>query len=329
MKAVVRYILILLALAALLPAGCGEGEAGGETTAASMTREQFLRDYGLAGQAVLLEFGQVGCELSDAGLRAMVDLHQRNAIPGLTYARVELSQDAPAVGEYYRAVSPSFAMIRDDKRQIANLFDAKAVPTFVLLDAFGRVRYRGGFPKDKLYDWVVSLNEEKADPGPDAPQFGVVKLEGPTLLRQTVLPALEADAKPLADYAGRQGLVAVVVDTQCPFAATAWQEIGQVNSELKKHEIDCVLINIDESAETVRQFYSDKNLPVYMLYDVSGRTQNAWAIKQVPTVVYFDRNGKIRYNGKAAWADLAVVVNEQLGLPDGHVNFAAKGTEYG
>jgi peroxiredoxin len=325
------YILCSLAmLAAMTVVGCG-GDNGGEGAdpAQGLSREQFLTEYGLADQIVLMEFGTVDEDLSDQGLRAMMDLQRRGAIPGLAYARVELSTDEASVQEYYRELSPTFPMIRDPKKQIMDLFGAKAVPTFILLDSFGRVRYRGGFPTGNLHDWVVAMKDEATDPGPAAPQFGKVSIDGPTLLRQTVLPALEADAKPLASYAGPNGLLAVVIDTQCPFAATAREEMGKVSDVLKKHAVDSVLINIDDAPEVVKHFYADKNLPVHLLYDASGRTQHSWGIGSVPTVVYFDADGAIRYNGKAVWQELAVAVSNTLGLPEGEVNFQAKGTEYG
>lgn len=331
MKKQWTYILCSLALfVAMGIAGCGNGGDEAADEAQGPSREQFLTEYGLADQIVLLEVGAVGDDLSDQGLRAMMDLQRRGAIPGLAYARVEISPDDQAVSSYYRELSPTFPMIRDPHKQIMSLFDAKAIPTFVLLDAFGRVRYRGGFPTGSLHDWVVALKDETTDPGPEAPHFGKVELDGPTLLRQTVLPALGGeDAQPLTRYTGTNGLVAVVIDTQCPFAATAREEMTTVSDVLKKHDIDSVLINIDDTPEVVKHFYADKNLPVALLYDAGGRTQHSWGVSSVPMVVFFDADGTIRYNGKAVWGELAVAVNDTLGLPDGEVNFQAKGTEYG
>jgi hypothetical protein len=176
---------------------------------------------------------------------------------------------------------------------------------------------------------VAVLQKETDDPGPDAPQFGKVALAGPELLKQTNLPALDAETKPLQSYMGANGLVAVVIDTQCPFAATAREEMATVAAGLATHNVPSVLINVDEPADIVRQFYGDKNLTVPLLFDGSGQTLLSWDIDSVPTVVYFGADGSIHYKGEALWSKLASAVGENLGLPPGAVSFAAKGTEYG
>ncbi|NBB95485.1 MAG: redoxin domain-containing protein [Planctomycetes bacterium] len=319
--------ILWVALAATLPLGCGDSE--GTTGEEDASRKAFLRDYALAGKVVLMEFGHVGCEVSDRGLRAMMDLQRSGAIPGLIYTRVEIATDEQAVGEYYRELDPTLKIIRDPDRQIMSAFDARAIPTFVLLDRFGRVRYRGGVPTGELYEWVAVLQKETDDPGPDAPQFGKVELAGPTLLKQTALPALNVEARPLESYRDAGGLVAVVIDTQCPFAATAREEMATVAAGLAAHNVSSVLINVNEPADIVRQFYHDKNLTVPLLYDGSGQILLRWDIDSVPTVVYFGADGGIQYKGEALWAALASAVGEALGLPPGTVSFAAKGTEYG
>jgi len=117
---------------------------------------------------VLVEFGTVGCELSNSGLDSMVSLANRNAIPGLSFVRLEPTADNKAFDDYYKAKSVPFPVVRDQKMIVANAPGTTRYPQFALLDKFGRVRYRGSQPAEKeLAGWVKTLMSETSDPGPD------------------------------------------------------------------------------------------------------------------------------------------------------------------
>jgi len=328
-----RTLVVTVVLTGLLlSAGCERGatvppqrEPTERTLAAA-----FLKQHGLQGRAVLVEFGTIGCELSGEGLDDMIDMHRDEAVAGLAYVRVEASGDAEAVARYYAAKKPGFPVHRDADASLARACDATAYPTFVLLDKFGRVRYRGGMPDElELSGWVGVLLAEKADAGPDVALFGKSRPDASKLLASTKLPDLAGVVKPLDAYLGRNGLLLVFVDTSCPFSGTAIGETPEVARTLTGHRVTSVTVNLGNPKDDVLKFYAKRETGTPVVYDVTDGTTESWQLESVPTLVFFDAKGQVLYRGKAVWGDMAVAAERGLGLAAGSLKFEVKGTEFG
>ena len=289
----------------------------------------FLDKYGLTGKITLIQFGLIGCEMSEEGLEEMLFLDAQDAVEGLSIVRVEATEDPEAVKEYYAAKKPTFPVHHDPEMTTAKAFDATVYPCVVLLGKYGRVRYRGKFPYERLAGYVEGLAGEKVDPGPDVVLFGAPELDGAKLLAETSLPDLEGTVKALADYSGEAGLLAIFVDTDCPFAGAAIGDVPVVAATLAGFNLPTVLINLDDAEPQVRAYYKDKNPGVPILFDVTTDTKLTWALTSVPTVVLMMPDGQIAYNGKAIWADLAAAAEPALKLKTGSLGFSVKGTRYG
>jgi len=317
------------ALVFCLAGGCGSGcerkpQATGESAISPV-----LRQNGLEGRVVLAQFGLVGCELSENGLQQMVRLHRDGIIPDLAYVRVEGSKDARAVDAYFAAKSPPFPVIRDPDGSLAQAMDATVYPRYMLIDKFGRVRYRGKFPPDHLADWVKLLTSEKADPGADVALFGVTKLDGAKLLATTKLPHLKGSVQPLKDSMGAGGLLLVFVDATCPFSVGSIGELPGVASTLKQHGINSVLVHLEDSEQDVRKLHEKRDAGAPVLYDVTTATRLNWGVESVPTLVLLDPLGTVVYSGKAVWRDLGASIEKMKSLPAGSIQFKAAGTSYG
>jgi len=320
-------VCVLMAAAlAVLPLSCSTGGAGPDAGA----QARFLQDNKFQGRVVFIEFGLLGCQLSEAGLEKMMQLDRGKEVPDLAYVRVEVTPDKQAADAYYAAKSPGFLVVRDPDSSLGKAFGATVWPSFVLVDKFGHVRYRGPLPEDaKLSDWADALQREKTDPGPSAPMFGLTTVDVRKLLDETRLPDLKGATKPLRQYLGPKGLLAVFVDTNCPFSGEAVGDMSKVAATLAKHDVPAILVNISEPEAAVRQYYAQKQTGTPVIYDVTAATQKSWQIDAVPTVVLFDGGGGMVYRGKAVWRDLATAAESALKLPAGSINFGVKGTEFG
>lgn len=313
----------ILAALGLLCAGC-------DRAAEEPLTDRFLREHDLQGRVALIEFGLIGCELSQKGLDTLMRLHEEKAIPDLAYARVEAAKDKTAVDEYYAAAKPGFPVYHDPDTSLAKAFDATIYPRFVLVDKFGRVRYRGSQPDEaKLADWVQALAAETTDPGPDAVQFGISEVAVAKLLDETRLPGLKGAAKPLREYLGPAGMLAVFVDTTCPFSGEAIADMQKVAGTLAGHKVPCILVNIGDPEDAVRQFYGEQDIGAPVVYDTTTATQDTWKVDFVPTTVFFSPDGSVVYRGKAVWANVASAAEKTLNLAAGTIEFGCKGTEYG
>ena len=331
-----RWIFAVLAVA-LVCAGCKPKptgrrrqpaplDAGNEPPNAAVTA--MLETEGLAGRVVLVQFGAVGCELSDSTLDEMATLARESAIPHLRFLRVDVSGDARAAEAYLTAKNLPFGVVRDGDRAATRAFDVRSTPSFVLVGKFGRVRYRGRFPSGSLDEWVEALAAETTDPGSRVPLFGAAELDAAKLLVSTRLPELDEPVAALSDRMSPNGLVIVFVDTACPYAGAAIGDLPAVSATLAVVDVPVVAVNLDDDEEMVREFFADKQTGVPVLFDVTTGTKLRWAIDTVPTVVYVDADAEIRYNGPALWADLGAAIVASI-ESNREVGFSTPGTGYG
>jgi len=331
-KTVLTICVAGLVAVVLFAGGCDRGSQGPSPTGRpddGQIRTAFLKDNKLLGKPVLIEFGIVECELSDKGFTTMIKLHGADIVEGLAYARVEASDDSKAVDEYYKTKPAGFLVERDSKRELANAFGATIYPVFLLIDKFGNTRYMGGFPSENLGDWTGMLLAEKTDPGPNTPRLGVKALNGQELLASTKLPELGGGTKPLADYFGPAGVMLVFADTSCPYSGKAIRDLPGVSRTLKKAMVATVVVNITDVEEKVKAYYARQKLKVPVVYDVGSAVRINWDVQSVPTIIFFDAQGRIAYNGPAVWSDVGRAGEMALGLPPGSLKFQAKGTRFG
>jgi thioredoxin-related protein len=290
---------------------------------------EFIAKHQLAGRVALVEFGRADCAMSDQGLTEMVRLHQAKALGEAAMVRVEVGEDEKAVKDYYAAKNAPFPVHRDRDMTLSHGMNATAIPTFVLLDKFGHVRYRGGFPQKELGDWVKTLQAETADPGPKAALFGVQRLDVPKLLAETRLPDLAGAVKPLGAYAGAGGLLLMFVDTHCPYCATAMKDWATVASVVGRQNISCVLVNLGDPADRVQAHYARIKPATPVVFDVQKVAQRQWAISSVPTVMLIEGGGASIYRGPATWEPLAKAWNDSAPSRKGTIQFNVRGTSYG
>jgi len=323
--------ITLLSFAAVLLVACG-GKAkpatrvtGGASSVAAM-----LKANQLDGKVVLVEFGTIGCALSEQGLNMMTDLKRRNAIPALGFVRLEPATSKLVVDAYYSTRSLGFPVVRDTDMAIANALATTVFPRFALLDKFGRVRYRGSQPAEKdLADWTAKLVAETQDAGPNAVLLGETALDMPSLLCGTRVPDLAGKTKSLAEYSGKLGVLLAFVDTKCPFSAGASKEMPVVAAALKNYGVGTVLVNIGDPETDVRKAYGSGFPDVAVVYDAGKAVQQNWKVEFVPTVALLDTAGQVIYRGSPVWADVATALAKKLSLAPDAVKLDAQGTKQG
>jgi thioredoxin-related protein len=332
-KTVLTICVVGLAAVTLL-GGCKRStnnpDSGGPDSAdAGQTAIEFLKENKLLGKPVLIEFGMVGCELSNEGLETMIQQHDFDAIEGLQFVRVEASDDTKAVAEYYKEKTVKFLVVQDPARKLADAFGATIYPLFLLIDKFGNTRYMSVFPEE-IAEWTEMLMAETDDPGPNMPRLGVKELDGQELLTSTKLPELGGSTQALSEYAGPGGVMLVFADTSCPYSNQAVTELSGVSLTLSKAaQINTVVVNISDPEKSVREYYAKKKLDLPVVYDVGTATRIGWDVHSVPTIILFDAQGRIAYNGPAVWSDVGQAGEMALGLPPGALKFQAKGTKFG
>jgi len=289
----------------------------------------FLQKQHLKGKVVLVQSGIIGCELTEKGLEKLLAWQQREEIPDLHYVRLEISLNAENSQAFFAREKLPFPVIFDPDKKLAKALGANVIPRYILIDKFGRIRYQGSIPNsNSLYDWTETLVKAESDPGPEAPLFGVKKLAVEKLIPATALPDLNGKTRNLSAYEGKTGTLLFFVDTKCPFASSAINEVPKIVTELMKREISTVMINIDDPAEQVKQFYRQKELSCPLIFDSSTKTKLLWDIESVPTLILVNPEKKLFYKGPAIWNDMGDCAADMLGL-DKPLKFNAKKIEGG
>lgn len=318
------FVFVLIALIA----GC-KGP-GGSTTPPPPAVSQFLADAHLGGQVVLLQFSNVDfdCQKSREGLDAMIAMSRSKTIAGLICVRVEGSADDDRVNEYFASKSCGFTIWRDKDGSVTKAFQATVLPTVALVDKFGRVRYRGGFPDEKqLAEWTAQLVVQKEDAGADVTLFGTQTMKLSEQLAATKLPDLNGEVKPLADYRDRGGLLVIFADISCPYVNAALGELPTVARTLSLYRIPVVVVNIGDAKEDVLSTYAARNTGTPVIFDETNATQENWKVESVPTLVFVNANGQLGYRSQGAvWSNLAEAVDTSLGLTPGTVTFTVIGS---
>ena len=307
--------------------------AGAPDTAPAVAeaRQTFLADHGLKGKCVLVVFGRPGAAEKDPPLERMTFLAREKIIPSLAYLRVEQGLDAAAVKARHAARPLPFEAVADPRGEIAKAFDAAGGPAVLLVDKFGRTRYRGQWPDEaRLEDWVKMLAGEKADVGPDEPLLAGEPLDVPKLLAATRLPDLKEQPATLKSHVGKAGLMVMFVDTTCPFSNEAVGGVASVAKVLAAHEVNTVLVNLDDDArEAVLEYHKAHDAGVPVRYDTTARTKHLWGVESVPTVAIIAGDGTLGYRGKAVWADVTAAAEKSLKLAAGSLQVKEQGTGYG
>jgi len=289
----------------------------------------FMKEHGLPGKVALIQFGRIGGRLSQQGLEAMAQIMASGGLTDLACLGVEMVADAKTLEEYFGPIPPMFPVVPDPDGSVARGFGVRAYPTTVLVDPRGQVRYTGPFPSEsQLYDWYDALVAEKAEPVEDPP-IGLWSDEATRLLANTRLPNRKGETALLGDFVRPGGMLAVFVDTQCPFAGEAVGEVTKVIEGLAGHNVATVLVNVGDPADAVRAFYARKAPGVPVLYDTTTATEKAWHVDEVPKACYFTGDGVMVYRGKALWDNVAAAAEESLGLAPNAIRFEVKGTEFG
>lgn len=322
-----RFCTIGSGLVLLFAAGCNTISQA--ERAQPDVRQKFINQGDLAGRVTLVQFGRIGDAASADGLEKMLALKDGNLLPPLHYVRVEVSTDAEEARDYFAYKAPGLQVHLDAKAELARSCGVQTVPTFVLLDKFGHVRYRGPWEDEELYAWVAMLENQRVDPGPHEPLFNQQELPLARLMRLTTLPTLLGREPSLHDLCGKNGLLVIFVDTVCPFSEQASSELPVVAEVLKKYEVTAVVVNIEDNRARVQEFYSAMGLPLPVMYDESQTTTQRWNIESVPTVFLITTEGEMGYRGPALWEDLGRAAEGMLGLPTGSIQFPKQGTGFG
>ncbi len=167
MSLITRSKLLLLAVlmtVSLSAQAVKDGEAAPDFTLKSLAGPN-LRLSELRGEVVMLNFWATWCGPCRQEMPLLEKLHQRYAKLGFKLLGVNVDEDPDAVPNFLKEHPITFPVLLDKGFKTASLYEVVAMPSTVLIDRSGKVRYihKGYKPGDetKYADMIRTLVKEK------------------------------------------------------------------------------------------------------------------------------------------------------------------------
>jgi len=101
----------------------------------------------------------------------------------------------------------------------------------------------------------------------------------------------------LADYKGKQDVVLFFWASWCAFCRGEIKKIVKRYPELKQNNIEVLAINVEENKKTVQRFFSREKINFRVLLDKDGKVASSYGIVGIPTFIWIDKDGQIKYEG--------------------------------
>ena len=94
------------------------------------------------GNVVMLNFWASWCGPCKQEMPLLDDLHKRYSRAGFTVIGVNVEQDTNAAKSVLKNIPVSFPVLFDTTSKVSKLYDVSAMPTTVMIDRDGNVRYQ-------------------------------------------------------------------------------------------------------------------------------------------------------------------------------------------
>ncbi len=133
-------MLALGTVPAALASGAPEVEASDFVLPS--TAEQNVRLSEFLGQPVVLSFWSSGCSLCARQLQQLRALNATYRAAGLVVLAISVDDNLHHAQEYARSHDGGFPMLLDAKKSVSRAYAIDQLPTTVLIDRFGQLRYR-------------------------------------------------------------------------------------------------------------------------------------------------------------------------------------------
>ena len=164
------HLPALIAAATLVLCAAPPADAGAQPGAAAPDFTLAARDGGtlrladLKGQVVMLNFWATWCGPCRQEMPLLAQLHDKYEPLGFMMVGVNVEPDSAAAVAWLKGVPVTFPIVFDTTSSVAGTFGVEGMPSSVLVDREGKVRYvhRGYKPGDeaKYADMIRSLVKE-------------------------------------------------------------------------------------------------------------------------------------------------------------------------
>ena len=141
-NAIRRPILSLLAVGLIVPAMTASAVSGIAPDFALQSRDgSSVSLADLRGQVVMINFWATWCGPCREEMPHLEALHQRYSALGFTLLGVNVEENSADAVSWLEETPVSFPVLFDPQNHVSKLYDVVAMPSTVLVDRQGNVRY--------------------------------------------------------------------------------------------------------------------------------------------------------------------------------------------
>jgi len=119
----------------------------------------------LKGQVVMINFWATWCGPCRKEMPLLDALYKRYSKLGFTLVGVNVEEDSSGAGGYLEETPVTFPILFDSQNKVSELYDVNAMPTTVLVDRQGNMRFlhKGYKPgdEDDYQNWIRTLIRER------------------------------------------------------------------------------------------------------------------------------------------------------------------------
>jgi thiol-disulfide isomerase/thioredoxin len=122
----------------------------------------------LKGQVVLLDFFASWCGPCKSSFPAMEELRKKYESSGLTILAVSIDDKRENMDRFVKSTGIHFAAVRDPKKKLVSAVDIPAMPTSLLIDRAGKIRFiHAGFHgDDTTREYTKEIEQLLQEPTP-------------------------------------------------------------------------------------------------------------------------------------------------------------------
>ena len=292
--------------------GCSP-EQGSKEQRSSGIIQSFLVPY--HGKVLLLLMGREGCP---GTIKATEFLHTYSATKPEAVAILRL--DVPLAGEVLELTeewSHPYPRKVDTGRKIADALDYFFYPTFYVFDPDGEMRYSGGCDPAKLPQMVKEILAEK--PGQPKKSYNLPMPKAGEAAPAFTGTDLNGQASTLARLQGKKATLLVFAQTSCPYTIDALPAIQRVSNAFRTHDVAVVVINTQESLETIQPIYDKSLSDIPVIWDKAGDISKLYGVDVSPYFFLLDQNGKVvkrgSFKAQALTGALNTLLNRSVAAP--------------
>lgn len=146
--------LLATALLASLPVAASSdgGVAPGFSLPDASGSKVALSNY--SGQVVMINFWASWCGPCREEMPLLDELHQRYAPMGFTMLGVNVEEDSSLADRFLDGTPVTFPILYDRKNSVSKLYDVIAMPSTVIVDRKGQIRYiHHGYESGNEHDY--------------------------------------------------------------------------------------------------------------------------------------------------------------------------------